>query len=180
MKKHRCFLALLPETSLHNQLFDYAEQLKPSCAALPLKWTRAEQYHLTVQFLGNLSDEQLIRLDRDLSSALTNNDFSFSTSISRISLFPNPESPRILAALVDPNDKLCSLHKLCQLPDQKPLSRYRPHITLAYYKSARRRYEFSPLPVNMTFIANELHLITSVLTASGPVYTELSSYPLKS
>ncbi|MCB1756087.1 MAG: RNA 2',3'-cyclic phosphodiesterase [Gammaproteobacteria bacterium] len=178
MNKHRCFLALLPQPQLHRQLFDCSVQLQSSYAHLDVRWTRAEQFHLTLNFLGNLSNEQIEKLDRRLSSHKAEKNAAIRAQINRVSLFPNPDNPRVIAALIDSNEELQNLRVRCHLPEQKPVGEFRPHITLARCRNARRLPDFNPYPVNFELQARELHLIESELTQRGPVYSVIGSYPV--
>ena len=178
MKKQRCFLALLPQQELHLQLFDIVRQLQLTCAHMPLRWTRPEQYHLTMQFLGNLSEDQIEKLDTRLREQAAASLQEVKADVSIVSLFPNPQFPRVLAAMVEPNESLLQLHRHCRLPEQKVSARFAPHITLAYCKSAKFNWDFSPLPLASDLVAGELYLIASDLTDKGPIYNELGVYPL--
>ncbi len=178
MKKHRCFLAMLPPEQLHQQLFDHSIRLQSCYPDLSVKWTRPEQFHLTLQFFGNLSEEQIEKLDDRLSQSGSSTQWQISAEITLIALFPNPESARVIAAIITPCDELQQLHNQCQLPEQKPQRYFRPHITLARCKKRQRQQLINPIPVKLHFSGDKINLIESELTSQGPVYSLLGTYPL--
>ncbi len=178
MKKRRCFLALLPQTQLHRQLFDCAKQIQSSYSDLDVRWIRAEQFHMTIQFLGNLSNEQIEKLDDRLSGHKPDAVKPIAAAIPHISLFPTPVSPRVIAALINLTDDLKTIHRRCQLPEQKPSPHFRPHISLARCRPGRGQFGFTPYPVDFELQAKNIYLIESQLTSRGPVYSELGEYSI--
>jgi 2'-5' RNA ligase len=100
------------------------------------KWVYVEDYHLTLQFLGNCSSEQIEEICNKLQE-IAKRQVPFSLSLSRFGIFGRSEQPRILWVGVD--GELEPLHKLQKSvvqamqplgfqPENRP---FRPHITLA-------------------------------------------------
>lgn len=178
MKKTRCFLALLPGPQLHRQLFDCARQLRARTPSREVRWSRAEQLHLTLAFFGDLSDEQIEKLCDALPARLRGIG-PVSSFIDQVSQFPNPANPKVIAALLERSPSLQAVQAQCYLPGEDPDKHYRPHITLGRYRRSPHTPVFNPLPVAWQLEADEVLLIASELTQEGPVYTELAGFKLK-
>lgn len=100
------------------------------------KWTHREDYHITVQFLGDTDPRQI----HDITEALTqaaSRIHPFQLKFGRLETFGLPESPRVLWAGV--NDDCKGLDKLYQTVTEamgelgfaKESRPYHPHITIA-------------------------------------------------
>jgi 2'-5' RNA ligase len=117
------------------------ERLSALCAELKQRWdfsrwVHREDYHITVQFLGNCDLDQMERIIAELSS-LSEHQPPFILRLQGIGTFGRPEQPRILWAGVDGD--LAALHDLQEKvvrlltpigfpPEDRP---YRPHVTVA-------------------------------------------------
>ena len=178
VKKTRCFLAMLPGPELHRQLFDCARQLRARTPEREVRWSRAEQMHLTLAFFGDLSDEQINKLCEAMPVRLKG-IAPVSSFIDQVSQFPNPANPKVIAALADLSPTLHAVQQQCFLPGEYPDTRFRPHITLGRYRRSPHIPVFNPLPVAWQFHADEVLLVASELTQEGPVYTELAGFRLK-
>lgn len=94
-----------------------------------------EDYHVTVAFLGDASEEQLSSLHEQVSTAVTTFP-PFELKTERIATFGREKQPRVLYVSVQMNAWLDKLHRTvvhaCSNSgftlDQRE---YRPHITLA-------------------------------------------------
>ncbi|WP_394174327.1 RNA 2',3'-cyclic phosphodiesterase [Guptibacillus hwajinpoensis] len=94
-----------------------------------------EDYHVTLAFLGDASEEQLSSLHEQLSDVVTTFP-PFELKAERIAAFGREKQPRVLYASVQINAWLDKLHRAvvhaCSksgfIVDQRE---YRPHITLA-------------------------------------------------
>lgn len=100
------------------------------------KWVFAEDYHITLQFLGDCTRGQLESIVSALEAAVVK-QAPFTLTIQGLGTFGRPEQPRILWAGV--SGELEKLHQLQQQvtghmgpigfpPEDRP---YRPHITVA-------------------------------------------------
>ncbi|WP_347549226.1 RNA 2',3'-cyclic phosphodiesterase [Pseudalkalibacillus hwajinpoensis] len=94
-----------------------------------------EDFHVTMAFLGQASEEQLLSLHNGLQNVVENFR-PFNIEIERIAGFGSKDQPRVLFAEVKINERLEQLHRkvvaVCStagfVSDQRA---YRPHITLA-------------------------------------------------
>ena len=134
------FAILLPEEA-REQLADFARrwerQIDPAFGA---KWYPPDDYHVTLKFLGDISQSQVaLAIEHGQSSALQRNTLSpgpITLAQKPFVAFPALVKPHVLWVEVVPNDRLSSLEfglGLCLRregvkPDFRP---YKPHITLA-------------------------------------------------
>lgn len=180
IEKKRCFLALLPDAKLHMQLFEQMQRLRirmpEQQPGQQLRWTRPEQLHLTLNFLGDLSEQQIERLSTMLSEQQSTKHSAPLCQLTVIDVFPNPAQPRVIAAIGSATEALLDLVRRCQLPGEKPVSNFCPHITLARYRKGQTPSGFISQPLMLEMKASEIFLIESTLTAQGPIYTELARF----
>lgn len=123
----------VPDT-IKKGLADWSKQLQ----ALPFdykEWVHVEDFHITLKFLGGLSDKQVEALCKGLDqTTLTFSPFHIRGK--SFGFFGRPRSPRVLWGGVEADkmlfddqktiDKMCS--ELGFSSENRP---YRPHITVA-------------------------------------------------
>lgn len=148
-----------------------------------LIWTKPENWHITLFFLGN-TQEFLI----DLLSQLIEESFSqtqaFNTQLTGTGVFPNTHNPKVLwLGLENLQLLMPAFAQLGDLllqnglsPGNKPL---KPHLTLARIRSLGNRSSFESLlkeyqQFNFGSVAiNRVALYESTLTPIGPDYKQL-------
>lgn len=140
--KWRLFIAVPLPQEVKQKLEAWCREQK---ATLPFKkWVHAEDYHITVQFLGDTSPKRLEDLTASLERAATGLA-PFSLEAAGVGTFGRPTSPSVLWAGVRGEVAgLESLHHrvttenrtLGFVPEER---RFSPHITLArkYPEGAR-------------------------------------------
>jgi RNA 2',3'-cyclic 3'-phosphodiesterase len=69
-------------------------EMKRAAGDAPLSWTKDEQLHFTLAFLGEQPDTAIARLRR--AAAACAQQAAFELSLSGAGAFPNPRRPRIL------------------------------------------------------------------------------------
>jgi len=170
----RCFVAIdLPE-----ELQAKAKNFQRLLAFPNVKLVRPENLHLTLLFLGELDEAKL----RAVKLALAGVSFpKFEIFIKGLSCFPSFSSPRVI--YLSCHSKLLS--ELASEVERKllPLGirRDKPfvaHLTLARVKGKTSERLFKVLEEHRNmelgnFVATEFKLKRSVLTPSGPIYSDL-------
>jgi 2'-5' RNA ligase len=144
-----------------------------------IKWTKPENLHLTMRFLGNISWLQYEQIVREVGQALHNID-PFSINFTELILFPSPKKPIAIALKPEPMALLIQLNQLLEQSvikyDIKPEPRpFVPHLTLGKIKTRRaliRVNDYSPLP-NMEQEVKDIKLFRSQTGMNGSVYTQL-------
>jgi RNA 2',3'-cyclic 3'-phosphodiesterase len=183
---HRIFVAVnLPE-ELKNKISTY--ELK--WPELPCKWTKKDNLHITLAFLGYLTDEELVELCRITQGAALEQD-PFIVSFNKITYCPNSQLPKMVWLQGEKNKELESFQKkffksldVFPIENEKETRHFSPHITLGRLK----QWEFRALEqeerpeinedVNFTFEAKSIEIMESDLQRRGPEYSILESFTL--
>jgi 2'-5' RNA ligase len=179
----RLFVALTPPDEV-------VEELRASTAALHelapgLRWTRPEQWHLTLAFLGEVADDVIDDLTRRLNRAAVRHPplslaFGGGGRFGHRVLWTGVQGNR--AGLRRLADSARAAARRSRLPvEQRP---YRPHLTLARSDGAanlrplvERLAPWEGLP----WVATRLYLIRSRLGAGldgSALYEPFASWPL--
>lgn len=163
------------------------EQLGKICSGLDdARWTRPEQLHVTLRFLGSLP----IPLARTIAAALgAVSAPPFRVAAAGFGVFPSFRAPRVLWARLDPPEPLRDLARAVDdalartgaiEPDEKPFS---PHVTLARLNGARAAEVRSWMESRDGFTAgpwevSEFFLYSSRLTPGGAIHTRIDARAL--
>ena len=182
----RCFVAIELPSHIRQSLA--ALQVRLGGMGGEIRWTRSEQIHLTLQFLGEVADAQVPQVCQTLETA-TRSLRAIPLDIRGTGCFPPSGPVRVVwAGISGPRAELTSCHAACEhaLADlgYAPETRaFRPHLTLGRSRDPRgaravraavaQAGDFACTP----FIAHELVLMQSVLAPSGAVHTPLAHYP---
>ncbi len=105
---------------------------------LGARWPRAENLHITLQFFGNISEDQGDDVDSELSVI---SDRGFDLSLEGVGVFGEGVDVHAVWAGVSPSEPLSRLAKRCERAGRRAgvahdRRAYRPHVTLAYLKNA--------------------------------------------
>lgn len=169
----RVFIAIFPPKQVQGTLRDF--QMK-AIDSLGIKTTQTDQFHLTLQFFGHVSDSEVEVLDEKLRK-IAETERGFSVTMDKIVPFPD-EKGSILAGAVQ---KSKELERLCKLLPREPGAKpFNPHITIIRgKKQGIGRQKLATPFLSLTWRANQIHLVKSTLTKEGPIHTILQSYDLQ-
>jgi len=187
-KRHRIFIAInLPE-EIKRQLAKYQEKWPE----LPAKWTAKDNLHITLEFLGDLTDVEVGEVCQIVNEVAKRNK-SFDIVLNKIVYGPPKKDPprmvwvngEVLEELAELKNDLqeCLLEKVAFRPE--PAKGFILHITLARISEwAFRQIEPEERPeinedIDLTFTVESIEVMESVLKRTGPVYTVLESHQLK-
>jgi len=183
----RVFIALeLPSAIIEAAAAVQRELMK---AEAHVGWVRTEGMHLTLKFLGEVSESQLSEIENALESAAGGTG-SVKFTVGGLGVFPNPRNPRVVWLGIQPeDDRLFRLQEridraLAPLGFPPEKRDFRPHLTLGRVKSSHDLDGLmKAMAVHHHFSAGEctlaeLHLIQSELKREGAVYTRLCSVAL--
>ena len=188
--RHRIFIAInLPE-DIKKQLVDY----QTKWLELPCRWTKKENLHVTLMFLGYLSDEELLEVLK-ITKEVASRNSPFSINLKKIIYGPPKKMPpRMVWAEGEKSEELGKLQKdlensllssqvkITEEPEARP---YTPHITLGRIRAWEfRQIEPEERPIveeeiSLNFEVNSIEVMESQLKRGGSEYTILESYPLK-
>ncbi len=182
----RLFVAVHPPTHLRQEL---ATRLDTARRQIPLAWTAAEAWHLTLMFLGEWPEARLPALVAALRGAVASHR-PFVVTPGGIGAFPDLTRPRVLFLHMDGGDPLRALARDVRAavdrvwPDgPQDHKAWRPHLTLARVKQplgagdlARLRGldpgAWEPFPVHAA------RLMASTLRREGARHDEVAALAL--
>jgi 2'-5' RNA ligase len=185
----RSFLAFELPLRIKEQLEEISEELRQS--HLPVRWVKVENIHLTIVFLGSVTEETIAGVKQKAGSTAAK--FSaFQIRLNGVGTFPGWKRPRVLwigldgdiGGLSDLQDKLQgALEELGFKPESRP---FRPHLTLGRFKGTVNRAEelkwildrFHDINSDDDYL-KELVLFKSDLRPAGPIYTKMAAWSLK-
>jgi len=184
---HRVFIAV----NLPEEIKEKLSSFKKKYSSIPAKWVEKENVHITVLFLGNLDDNQLLETIQSAKQVLKNHK-PFLIEIERLIYGPdNKFPPRMIWAEINKSREFSVLknnleNALFDLPEYKYKTKdgksFNPHITIARIRIFKfRALPDRPkidIPLNMQFEVDKIHIMESVLTKKGPEYTILESINL--
>ena len=141
--EYRLFVALLIPDDIKGRMQAAQGDLRRAVPHAQVGWTRREQFHLTLKFLGGVGADRVEALARVLGVAAAGFE-PLRLSAAGVGFFPNPRSPRVVwAGLRDAGDQLASLQRAleeaCAPFTVEPVQgNFTGHVTLGRIKSARR------------------------------------------
>jgi 2'-5' RNA ligase len=156
------------------------------------RWTREENLHITLAFLGEL-DEKAVSLLKEAVQGAVQITGPFSISAGRIITLPPGGAARVLALDIETGKQeikkiaaifeknLAALGEREAYPFRKPEGRpYTPHITLARKGggSMTLSREDRTRPVPARGMIRNVTVFKSDLCREGPRYTALTVFPL--
>jgi 2'-5' RNA ligase len=151
------------------------------------RWTRPEQLHITLRFLGDTPEDQL----GDLCAHLRQIRMSgFQLALRGIGVFPPPgarKPARVLWLGLDPPESLQALKLAVDEvlgPDPDTAKRgFSPHLTLARFPT-RPRHDLDAFLAEHAgfeggrFLVDRFHLYRSTLRREGALHEIVETYPL--
>lgn len=163
-------------------LLDVQAALEVGRAVAPENW------HVTLAFLGDQSEDVLEQLHERLSDLAFR---EFGMRVAGVDLFGG-RNPSLLYAGVERSDELITLRKKVRAAARSaeidlPRERFRPHVTLARFRKRLTMLETQRIAGVLeawgdidagTLLVGQITLFRSHLGREGPVYEPLAEYPL--
>lgn len=182
----RTFIAIEIPTEIKTALAALQDDLRRADAQV--SWTRPENIHLTLKFLGEIAEPQI----KEIAAACADTAARFqpfTLSLSQPGTFPRAKQPRVLWAGLD-GDVENARQIQAQLEERLAtfgLAReekgFRLHLTIGRVKSHRNARQLIQLADAYTlptwsFTVREIVLMKSELHRDGARYTPLARAPL--
>jgi 2'-5' RNA ligase len=188
----RAFIALPIPDAVKTAIERTQAQMQRGLPGKIARWTKREQFHLTLRFLGNVPADQITEL-ADALRAVTSGFPALKLRAERVGCFPHPRFPRVLWVWV--HDEAHQLPLLQQniesaagkFAESKADKEFTGHVTIARINGIKRQ-EAETLARQMTEMthrlfgewrATEVQLLRSELLQSGAVHTILATLPLQ-
>lgn len=149
-----------------------------------------EQTHVTVKFLGEVSEERLDALVEALSGAVDDADVApFTARFGGYGVFPSIDYVSVVwLGVREGGDELARLHEAVEarttdLGFDPETHEFTPHVTLARMNDARSKEAVREAvterdPEVGSLRVEELRLTESTLTSDGPEYETVERFPL--
>jgi 2'-5' RNA ligase len=126
----RLFVAINLPASEQNRL---SSELQRVAAALPARWVAAEALHITLKFLGHVSDPAVDQIRKTLHDAVAGNA-AFDVALGGFGAFPTLSRPNIFWVAASSPDLLELQARIEDAYHRagfaKEARAYRPHITV--------------------------------------------------
>jgi 2'-5' RNA ligase len=187
----RSFIAVEVPPHIQQAIARQTASLQRMLPKPVVRWVAAQNVHLTLQFLGDVSPANLDLLAQALQSEAASHP-SFAVTAGQIGAFPTPRRPRVIWVGLDAPAALLSLQRGIQTvtarmgypPEERGFS---PHLTIGRVRQNASAAELHMIQSALegtqvgelgSFSVEAVAVFKSDLQPSGPVYTRLYSLPL--
>ncbi len=187
----RTFIAVDIPSPLQKIIQQKTDALRTTLGTSLVRWVNADNIHLTLKFLGDISPAQvdgltqMLRTQADLVNV-------FDLQIGGFGAFPNFKRPRVLFIGIQAPTELEALYNgiesACTKLGYESESRgFSPHLTIGRVREGlsatdlqkiHQTVEASKVDLLGTARVDSVHLYKSDLKPTGSVYTKLFSAPL--
>jgi RNA 2',3'-cyclic 3'-phosphodiesterase len=186
----RVFIAIEIERAIKKALAKLQSEMlnKLDIKKGDLKWVEPESMHLTLKFLGEIADQQLVTVC-DITKEVAGLHKSFDIEIGTVGVFGGNSARVLWVGAGEGNDNLLQLQKdlderLAEAGWPPENRKFEGHMTLCRVKNVHagvkvaqlagqyRDLNFGQTPVDT------LSILQSELTPKGPLYTLLGDYKL--
>ena len=185
---YRTFIALEMPANLRATVIDYIKRLRDKVPDVSASWSREDNLHLTLKFLGDVPTARIGDVSAAACAAVRASG-PFELILGGSGVFPTKGKPSVLWIGVE--DPKGGLHKVQQALEEecdargftRDLRAYHPHLTIA---RIRKPYGAKDLAVAhlasdfpaQTFTAKELVVFRSELLPQGSRHTPISCHVL--
>ncbi|MBU3964131.1 RNA 2',3'-cyclic phosphodiesterase [Patescibacteria group bacterium] len=183
---HRVFIAINFPEKIKDRLLEFEKEYK-----IPAKWVSRDNLHITLSFLGNLDENQLVETIETIKRVCVSHNPA-NIKLKKICYGPPKKfPPRMVWVEMEKNEKMAKLqldleNNLFNLPSyqykENENHSFHPHITLARIKA----FEFRALgerpeineELDLSFEVNSIEVMESDLKRNGAEYIILESISL--
>ena len=176
----RIFIALTPKPELNKIISDLKnDQKKLLYKNAKVNWSRNNQHHITLNFIGSMEPEQKEEMFNDLNQRPPFKNLPI--EISNLSYFPN-ENGQVLVANISLTPRLQQLFKEIEVAVAKigfgmAIKTFRPHITLARFKDKSRPFsELIELDDSISSTMDSLDIYESSFESGKTLHSLIKSY----
>ena len=184
----RLFIAIELPKDVRGRISRHIQRLREQLPEVRASWTREENLHLTLKFLG----DNAVATAESVSEALklaAGRFSSFEIEIRECGAFPPRGKPNVLwIGISDPSANLAKLHE--EIEDEcdrigitRERRTFHPHLTIARLRDPRGTRELAQLHQDIGFDpvgirVTDLCLIRSELSSAGSRYTVIARHSL--
>jgi RNA 2',3'-cyclic 3'-phosphodiesterase len=186
MQTKRTFIAIDIQPDL--KLTGLVNKLKNDFSGEEVKWGDPGNMHLTLRFLGNTTDSQLLQISKELEILAT--DFPcFDLKIKGLGLFVKNGNPQVLWAGVELPEFISTMvakieEIVVNAGFEREQKKFKPHLTLCRIKSFQNKEKLKAKvggeqgTLFSEQAVNEVTFYESILLPKGPEYRPIKSFNL--
>jgi RNA 2',3'-cyclic 3'-phosphodiesterase len=190
-ERFRLFVAITVPGAVRNEMVRVQRELQPLAPRGVVRWTKPEQFHLTLRFLGDVASNDVADL-REAIRLVCSDKPVLHLYARGVGFFPNARSPRVIwVGAGDAANHLLELQKeietaVCPFTTEQGSEHFVGHVTLGRFKHFNRP-EIGELTATAKAMENrrfghwtarEVEVVKSELSRTGTVYTRLAACPL--
>ncbi len=185
------FIAIPIPEPVRDEIIRVQRELQPLAPRSAARWTKPDQFHLTLRFLGDVPAAGLEQLKESVN-AVCRSARPWQLRVKGVGFFPNLHSPRVVwVGIDDQAGRLVNLQKQIETavrtfaaePGEK---NFAGHVTLGRLKNmkpsdALRLAAHVQTKKNRTlgeWTAHEIEIIRSELSPAGAYHTLLAAFRL--
>lgn len=187
----RGFIAIDLSSEIRERIAQVSADLQNRGRNLPVRWVPIENIHLTLKFLGNVSEANLEIIEKVLVG-LARNIQPCEVSVGGIGAFPKPHHPRIIwIGMVVPQEIMALQHSIeletIRLGYSREDRPFFPHLTIGRVSRNATAQEIRSVATvlentKVGFLGatrvESIQLYRSELKPAGAVYSKLFTAPL--
>ena len=186
----RCFIAIDIDEQIRKALANLQDELqgKADIKKSDAKWVNPETIHLTLKFLGEIKDEQVVDVC-NITGDVASRHESFELDVESVGHFGGRSARVLWVGTGQNSDKLLQLQEDLEL--QLDLAgwpmetrKFSGHLTLCRIRNSKAGVKLAQITERYkdfklgTVPADSLSVYQSQLTPKGPIYTVLGNYRL--
>ena len=196
LETYRTFIAIELPSDIRKRITEHIARLRHEFPDVRASWSREENLHLTLKFLGDIAVSRIADLSKATAEAARSVN-PFELTVGDCGTFPPQGQPKVLwigttpgaQAFVKAGAQASCLHVLHEVIDdecaeagfEREARPYHPHLTIARLRTrggsrslaaAHKEFGFA----NQTFIASELVVFRSELRSEGSKHTIISRH----
>ena len=178
----RAFIAIELSAEIKDSLAQIQSHLKYSAA--DVKWIETGNIHLTLKFLGDITEENCEKI-RSILDEIGRSTKPFQISIKNIGAFPNINYPRVIWVGLDKGTVESKAlaenisEEMLKIGFQKEPRPFAPHLTIGRVRSPKNKEALKEkigtcqMPITKPQPISSIILFESKLSPKGPIYTKL-------
>ena len=176
----RAFVAIFPPSEVRSEAVAWAKRRSSDDR---VRWTRLENVHLTLKFLGDVRTEALDGIHAALGEVCAQHA-PFDAALAELGAFPSARRARILWIGVGAgSDRLRSLaadvdDSLASLGFEREKRPYVPHLTLGRVRSRPLNLNLPSGVLGTGFRVGRVELTESRLATEGATYRTMENFTL--
>lgn len=190
----RSFISINPDEDTNNKIFEIQQNVKEKISGInknflnSIKWETRNKFHLTVFFIGEVSESEIKNVDLKLTEIENEvRDLQMQFSVKCINAYPKLKFPRVI--IIELENKDGNAFVLSETINSKLSEtgirtdkKFHPHITIGRVRRERKinltGLGYTMLP-EIRFPVSSFYIMKSELKSSGSEYTVLKKYELK-